>query len=143
MSKCSDCSIKSCGSCNNNKHSMKQLKEMMKIKKMILESQTHDRNKCNCKGCWHYNIGFTIMQRGRFYFVIDGWKNMDRDEYLKAYQRILNYRLDKSTTEKKLRKFLKSKNAPENMIGQIIEQMQSSMFVVMFKTSPMGMMREI
>ena len=141
---CSDNSCTQCQSkCKPTKHSMKQFKEMLKIKKMILQSQKHDRNKCNCKGCWYYNIGFTIMQRARFYFVIDGWKNLDRNEYLRAFQRIVNYKLDKRTTEKKLKSYLKSKGAPIKQIPQIVKQMQSSIFVVMFKASPMGMMREI
>lgn len=145
MSKCQGCQSKDCKSrsvCKPNQ-SMKEFKKGIKIKKMLMETQKHNRRTCTCKACWHYSMGFTLMKNLRFYFVVPNWKSLSRDEYLRGHQRITNYRLDKKTTKRKLKKFLKSKSAPPNMIPKIIEQMQSSMFVVMYKASPMGMLREI
>jgi len=142
MSKCSGCTTQSCPS-KKPQANMKQLKQAMKIKKMLIETRAHDRRTCNCKACWHYSMGFTLMNNLRLFFVVKDWKDIGRNEYLRAFQRILNYRIDKKTTKKKLTKFLKSKGAPPKQLPQIIEQMQSPMFTVMFKTSPMGMLREI
>lgn len=136
---CSSC--KDSGKCQRQRD--KDFKKAIKIKKMLLETQKHDRNTCICKACWHFNMGFTIIKSARFYFVVENWKRMDRDEYLRAFQRILQYKIDKSTTKKKLKAFLKAKGAPNNMIPQIVEQMSMSLFVVMFRVSPMGMLKEI
>lgn len=141
---CSKCSpTKACSGCKPQRSNMKQLKEAMKIKKMLIETMRHDRRTCKCKACWHFAMGFTVMKNLRFYRVVGGWKVLDRDEYLRAFQRILSYKMDKKTTTKKLAKFLKFKGAPERAIPEIVEQMQSAIFVVMFKASPMGMLREI
>jgi len=140
MSKCENCAMSS--RCKKSQ-SMKEFKKGLKIKKMLLETQKHDRNKCNCKACWHYNMGFTIMKNLRLYFVVPNWKSLGRDEYLRTFQRIMNYKSDKNNTKKVLRKFLKSKGAPKNVIPKIIAQIQSPLFVVMYKPSPMGMLREI
>jgi len=140
MSKCQGCEKRSV--CKPNQ-SMKEFKKGIKIKKMLMETQKHDRKTCNCKACWHYNMGFTLMRNARFHFVVQNWKSLDRDEYLRSFQRILNYRIDKKTTKRKLKKFFKSKGVPPNRIPKMVEQFQLSMFVVMFKSSPLGMLREI
>lgn len=121
------------------------MKKAMKIKKMLFETQDHDRNTCDCKACWHYNMGWTITQNSRFHFVIEGWKKLDRDEYIRTFQRIMNYRIDKLSDTKALKRFLKSKNAPPKKIPEIAKNMQAPMFVFILGPSPskMGMLREI
>lgn len=139
------------------------LKKEMTIRKLMLESQKHDHETCNCDGCFWWQMTRTIAQKARLFFVVGGWKDLDRDEYLRMMQRTIQYRIDKKVSIKKLTKYImtqgkmskeQAKSTAQNMIAPIIKhptnpkktaKQHALIFMVMVGNapSPMGLLRDI
>jgi len=121
------------------------LREEMQINKLLKESEKHDRATCDCEGCYWWNITRTISKSGRVFFVINSWKDMDRDEYLRIMQRELNYRIYKSKDRKALVAFLMKQKMPKKQAEKVADQMMAPIFMVMVGSapSPHGLLRDI
>ena len=125
------------------------LRKEMRIRKLILESQNHDRNKCRCEGCHWWAMTTTITKGLRFFQVIPKWKDLDRDEYLRIMQLTMRYKMDKKMSKEKLIKYLLSEGASHKLTkeqaGKIAEQMLEGTHMVMYgdASSPLGILRDI
>lgn len=125
------------------------LRKEMKIRKLLLETQKHDRDKCRCEGCYWWAMTVTIVKGYRFFQVIPKWKDLDRDEYLRIMQLTMRYKMDKKMPKKKLVKYLMSKGASHGLTkeqaGKMAEKMLNPIHMVMYgdASSPMGILRDI
>lgn len=125
------------------------LRKEMRIKKLILESQDHDRENCECEGCFWWAITTTMVRGGRFFKVIPSWKDFDIEEYMRIMQATMRYKIDKNTSKEKLVKYLLSKGKTRGLTKEQAEKMAENMFegihVVMYgdAPSPMGLLRDI
>jgi len=125
------------------------LRKEMKIRKLILESQKHDRNKCRCEGCYWWAMTVTITKGFRFFQIIPKWKDLDRDEYLRIMQLTMRYKLDKKMTKGKLVKYLMSEGASRGLTKEqaekMVEKMLEPIHMVMYgdASSPLGILRDI
>lgn len=125
------------------------LRKEMKIRKLILETKRHDRNKCTCKGCFWWAMVTTLIKGGRFYQVIPSWKNLDRDEYLRIMQLTMRYKMDKKMPKEELVNYLMSKGAIQGLKKEQAEQMAEKMLgaihMVMYMNAPsaLGILRDV
>lgn len=120
------------------------LRKEMKIRKLILESQKHDRKTCRCKGCYWWAMTVTVNKGGRFFEIIPTWKDLDRDEYLRIIQLTLRYKMDKKMSEKDLIKYLMKKGANKEQAKAMAKKMLEPLHMVMYgdAASPLGILRD-
>lgn len=121
------------------------LRDEMKIRKLVLETQKHDRATCRCEGCYYWAMGRTVTKGGRFFQVIPTWKDLDRNEYLKIIMSTIKFRMDKESTKKELIKYLLDKGVPKERMEETLKIMLRPITVVMYgdANSPLGILRDI
>lgn len=125
------------------------LRKEMRIRKLILESQKHDRETCDCEGCFWWTMVTTLIKGWRLFKVVPTWKDLDRDEYLRIMQSTLRFKMDKKMPKNKLVKYLLSKGKKQGLTKKQAEMMAESMLgaihMVMYgdAPSPMGILRDI
>ena len=121
------------------------LRTEIKIRKLLLETQNHDRKKCRCEGCYWWNITKVVIKGGKIFEVIPSWKNLDRDEYLRIIDSNLRSKMDKKTSKENLIKYLLSQGAPKEQVEQIAEQVSKPIHMIMYgkSESPLGILRDI
>lgn len=121
------------------------LRDEMKIRKLILETQNHDRKKCRCEGCYWWSITRVVTKGGRLFEVIPSWKDLDRDEYLRIIYSTLRFKMDKKVSKEKLINYILSKGAPKEQAEQIAEQMLKPLHMIMYgkAASPLGILRDM
>jgi len=121
------------------------LKEEIRITKLMKESENHNHKTCDCEGCYWWCMTTTIFKNGRLFEVVPTWKDLDRDEYLKIMQRLIQYKIDKKATTKKLIDYLKKQGAPPDQAEIIAKRIQTPTFSIMYKKapSPLGLLRDV
>lgn len=141
---------KKCEACKSEckGHSKKpwkaDLKEKIRIIKLLKETMNHDRKTCNCEACHLWAMVNVQFQNGRLFELVQSWDEIDSQEFERSHQRFLNYQIDKKMSKKKLVKILITKKGlPKNVAERVAEQMLQSMFTVFYKPPQMGIMREV
>jgi len=121
------------------------LRKEMEIVKLMKESAKHEHDKCNCEGCYWWTITKTLIKNGRYFYVVESWKDIPVDEYQRIMQRMLQYKIDKKITLKKLVKYLKKQGVPKDKAKAIAEQMLAPVHTVMVgkSPSPLGLLRDM
>ncbi len=121
------------------------LRKEMKIRKLLLGSQKHDREKCRCEGCYWWAITRTVYKEGKLFFVIPSWKDLNRDEYLRIITSTIRYKRSKKLSKKELLKYLIKRGAPEKDAEQIAESLLRPIHMIMYgkAASPLGILRDI
>jgi len=120
------------------------LKEKMRMIKMLKETMNHDRKTCSCEACHLWAMVNVMFQNGRLFEIVRNWNEIEPEEFMRSQQRFLNYQIDKQLPKKKLVKILmKKKGLPKDVAEKAAEQMMQPMFSVFYKPPRMGIMREI
>lgn len=121
------------------------LKEDMRRIRTIKETESHDRDSCNCEGCKWYNVFGTIINHGVIYHVEKDWNNISPEEWNVSFMRFTKCRDDKKITFEKIKKSLIEKGVPADKVDAIVDKIMMDMVphVVFAELSPQGIMREI
>jgi len=145
--KCKTCKSKCKSECKGDitkKPWKANLKEKMRMIKMLKETMSHDRKTCDCEACHLWVMVNTVFQNGRLFEIVRSWDEIDDLEFMRSQQRFLNYQIDKQLPKKELVKILiKKKKLPKDVAEKVAEQMLQAMFTVFYKAPQMGVMREI
>lgn len=121
------------------------MKEEMKVIKLLRETESHDHKKCDCEGCYWWNMTSVLTKNGRFYEVIPAWKDMDRDEFIRSTARYLRYQIDKKDDPKKLKAFIEKQGATPEQAEIVVKRMMEPVFMVMYGKAPskLGLLRDM